>query len=100
MEFYDTFGLKQLISEPTRDTASSSTIIDHIATSDARNVVESGVLQSCISDHYVVYVVRKYFGSLKPQHKMISTRQIKNVDEGLFLSDLASVDWQATASDS
>ena len=77
VEFYDTFGLQQLISEPTRETASSSTIIDHIATNDPRNVVESGVLQTCISDHYVVYVVRKYFGSLKPQHKMITTRQMK-----------------------
>ena len=100
MELYDTFRLKQLISEPTRDTSSSSTVIDHIATNDPRNVVESGVLQTCISDHYVVYVVRKYFGSLKPQHKMITTRQIKNFDEELFLGDLASVDWQAIVSDS
>ena len=100
VEFYDTFGLQQLISEPTRETASSSTIIDHIATNDPRNVVESGVQQTCISDHYVVYVVRKYFGSLKPQHKMITTRQMKNFDEELFLGDLASVDWRSIVSDS
>ena len=48
----------------------------------------------------MVYVVRKYFGSLKPQHKMITTRQMKNFDEELFLGDLASVDWQAIVSDS
>ena len=48
----------------------------------------------------MVYVVRKYFGSLKPQHKMITTRQMKNFDEELFLSDLASVDWQAIVSNS
>ena len=59
MEFYDACGLQQLIYEPTRETASSSTVIDHIATNDPRNVVESGVMQTCISDHYVVYVVRK-----------------------------------------
>ena len=100
VESYDTFGLQQLISEPTRETASSSTIIDHIATNDPRNVVESGVQQTCISDHYVVYVVRKYFGSLKPQHKMITTRQMKNFDEELFLGDLASVDWRSIVSDS
>ena len=95
MEFYDSFGLQQLISEPTRETASSSTVIDHIATNDSRNVVESGVLQTCISDHYVVYVARKYFGSLKPQHKMITTRHMKTFDKELFLNDLASIDWQA-----
>ena len=55
MEFYDTFGLLQLISEPTRETASSSTVIDHIATNDPRNVVESGVLQACISDYYFLF---------------------------------------------
>ena len=48
----------------------------------------------------MVYVVRKYFGSLKPQHKMITTPQMKNFDEELFLDDLASVDWQAIVSDS
>ena len=66
-----------------------------IATNDPRNVVESGILQTCISDHCVVYVVRKYFGSQKPQHKRIATRQMKNFDGELFLIDLASVDWQA-----
>ena len=48
----------------------------------------------------MVYVVRKYFGSLKPQHKMITTRQMKNFDEELFLDDLASVDWRSIVSDS
>ena len=48
----------------------------------------------------MVYVVRKYFGSLKPQHKMITTRQMKNFDEELLLGDLASVDWRSIVSDS
>ena len=66
MELYDTFGLQQLTSEPTREPASSAKVIDHMATNDPCNVVVSCVLQTCISDHYVVFVVRKYFGSLKP----------------------------------
>ena len=69
-----------------------------IATYDLRLIVESGVLQTCICYHYLVHVVRKYFGLLKPQHKMIATRQMKNFYEERFLTDLASVEWQALKS--
>ena len=59
------------------------------------NVVESGVLKTFISDHYLVYVCRKFRGSLSAKHKVITSRQMKNFDKDLFLSDLASVDWSA-----
>ena len=59
------------------------------------NVVGSGVLTTCISDHYLVYVCRKFRGSLSAQHKVITSRQMKNFDKDLFLNDLASVDWSA-----
>ena len=48
-----------------------------------------------LSDHYLVYAVRKFCGGLNKQHKVIKTRQMKNFDEELFLADTASVDWQA-----
>ena len=92
LDLYDSLGLKQLISEPTRETIDTSSIIDHIAVSNHFNVVESGVLKTCISDHYLVYVCRKFRGSLSAKHKVITSRQMKNFDKDLFLSDLASVD--------
>ena len=58
LDLYNSFGLKQLISEPTRETIDASSIINHIAVSNHFNVVESGVLKTCISDHYLVYVCR------------------------------------------
>ena len=39
---YDTFGLAQLIQQPTRVTLDTATLIDHIATSHPENVPESG----------------------------------------------------------
>ena len=52
-DLYQSFGLKQLITKPTRETENTSTIIDHIAVSDTNNIVESGVVKAAISDHYV-----------------------------------------------
>ena len=42
---YDTFGLAQLIQEPTRVTLDAATLIDHIATSHPENIPKSGVLK-------------------------------------------------------
>ena len=84
-----------MISGPTREAIDTSSIIDHIAVSNHFNVVESGVLKTCIIDHYLVYVCRKFRGSLSAKHKVITSRQMKNFDKDLFLSDLASVDWSA-----
>ena len=93
IDLYEAYGLKQLIKEPTRVTLHTSTLIDHVAVSDPRNIVDSGVLKIAMSDHYMVYCVRKFRGALTKQHKKITTRQMKNFDETSFLADISSVDW-------
>ena len=75
-ELYQLYGLTQLISEPTRETCHTSTLIDHIAVSVACNFVESGVFKVSLSDHYMIFCVRKYRGALKGQHTKITTRQM------------------------
>lgn len=52
------FGLKQLVSEPTRITSKTSTLLDHIYTNSDR-ITGSGVLESFISDHCPVYTLIK-----------------------------------------
>ena len=94
-DLYQSFGLKQLITEPTQETENTSTIIDHIAVSNTNNIVESGVVKAAIGDHYVVYVVRKYQGGIKHNHKHIHTRQLKNFNKEAFLADLDAVNWSA-----
>ena len=70
-----------------------STPIDHIATSHINNIVFSGVLEISLSDHYLVYCVRKFRGALKTKHKVVTTRQTRKFNESAFLQDLALIDW-------
>ena len=94
-ELYELFYMKQIIKEPTRVTLDSSNLIDHIATTNCNNITKSGVLKICLSDHYLVYCVRKLRGGVKHQHKYITSRQLKNFNQEAFLSDLSEVDWEA-----
>ena len=93
LEVYDLFGFQQLIDRGTRETLTSNTLIDHIATTNKSNVVTSGVHEASISDHYMVYCVRKFRGASRRQHKNISTRQLKNFNSAVFINDLLSIDW-------
>jgi hypothetical protein len=55
-----TYQLEQLILEPTRVTNTSATQIDLIFTNDTRNVAGSGVAHIGLSDHSLIYVVRRF----------------------------------------
>ena len=93
-EIYNLFGFHQLIESPSRETLTTTTLIDHIATTNKNNIVTSGIHKSCLSDHYLVFCVRKFRGACKKQHKNISTRQMKNFDQTEFVNDLLGVDWR------
>ena len=60
LDLYELFSFKQLIEEPTRVTLTTSSIIDHLATTCARNIVRSGVQEISMSDHFMVYCIRKF----------------------------------------
>ena len=94
-ELYQMYDLTQLISEPTRETCYTSTLIDHIAASAASNIIKSGVLKVLLSDHYMIFCIWKYSGALKGQHKNIITHQITDLDWNSFLSDISSIDWDS-----
>ena len=65
----DVYGLKQLITEPTRITPSSSSLIDLIFTNQPDLVSFSDVSHVGISDHSLVYAFRKV--SISPASKGI-----------------------------
>ena len=93
-DVYELFSFKRLIGEPTRVTLTTSSIIDHIATTDARNIVSSGVHKVSLSDHYLVYFIRKFNGAVEKDHKMIKTRKMKNFNEEAFLADVSAICWE------
>ena len=93
--FMSSLGLTQLISKPTRVTAESQTLIDHIYTNNEENIQSVSVEKLCISDHYAVFCNRKSHVSVcKNTHQVITYRSFKNFDEAPFLSDLSSVPWE------
>lgn len=51
-------SLKQLISEPSRVTNTSSSLID-LAYTDMSNIMNSGTINSNISDHLPIFLIKK-----------------------------------------
>lgn len=93
--FTTSLGLTQLVSEPTRVTKDSKTLIDHIYTNFEENIHSISVKQLCLSDHYGVFCNRKSNSELgKNTHQTITYRSFKNFDESKFLIDLSHVPWE------
>ena len=91
LNLYELFSFKQLLEDPTRVTLATSSIIDHIATTCARNIVKSGVCETSFSGHYMVYCILKLNGAVVRGHRMIKTRKMKNFDEEAFLANVSGM---------
>ena len=91
--FCTTYHFQQLISEKTRVTESSSTLIDLILT-NSKHVSLSGVDDIGISDHCLVFTERKLrkdkFGA-----RTVTTRSFKHFSSEDFLTDLERCDWSS-----
>ena len=89
---FDIYGLDQLITEPTRITLSSRSLIDLCITNTPTKVAKFGVVYIAISDHALIYM------TYKVQHEragatIIKTRQMKNFYKASFLRDLQEKAW-------
>ena len=84
-------GLHQLVSTPTRVTPISSTLIDHIYTTNPNIVSNVDVPAIGISDHYPVCckVTCKDTFSVNTKHSSIIYRCFKHFNEQAFLMDLS-----------
>ena len=84
------FGLNQMITSPTRITPHSSTLIDHIYTSDTSTVSNILVPATRLSDHFRVCCTLSV-KTVKPVlnvHSSIVYRCFKQFDERAFLMDV------------
>ena len=84
--------MDQLITEQTRITLSSPSLIDLCTTNTPTKVVKFGVVHLAISDHALIYM------TYKVQHEragtiIIKTRQMKNFHKASFLRDLQEKAW-------
>ena len=94
--FTTSLGLSQLISEPTRVTNNTQTLIDHIYTNNEDNIRSVNVEKLGVSDHYGIFCNRSsHFSSEKNnEHQVITYRSFKSFDEACFLNDLCMVPWE------
>ena len=85
------FDLTQLVTDFTRITSSTATIIGHIYSSNPENIVECFVPPYAISDHFPVCITRKINHKYtKTEHMSTSYRCFKHFNESSFLYDLGS----------
>lgn len=86
-------GLVQLVKSPTRVTATSSTLIDHIYTNNPTAVFDVCVPTESISDHYpVMCSFNLTIPKIKKQdHTTIDYRSFKSFDKKLFQQDLENI---------
>lgn len=86
------FNLTCLITEPTRVTMHSQTLLDVLLTNTSELFTRCGVYNSEISDHYLIYG-QKTDIVCKHKPKTITFRQTKNTDFELFNQDLINAPW-------
>ena len=94
-KFIEQFCLTNVIHEATRTTNYSKTLLDVVLTSHPERLAKSGTLQVGISDHDLIFVVRKQ-KIPKPKARTIEFRTLKNLDQHAFLSDLTSAPWDSS----
>ena len=92
-EFCSLHGLKQLITSPTRVTENSSSLLDHILTNSTDRVSQSGVVDTSLSDHQLIYCTRKISRNKFNAHKYIRVRSLKNYNQSLFLEKLNEINF-------
>ena len=88
------FCLSNRIDNPTRVTKTSKSLIDVLLTSHAECYATSGSLHLGLSDHDLIFTVRKNKNS-RPKPRLIEFRSMKNFNLPDFLADLKRVPWSS-----
>eukprot|EP00794_Sanderia_malayensis_P000906 gene906-209_t len=92
MSVLNSFKLNNVISEATRITEHSRTLIDVFITSNKEKIKESGVIHYGISDHSIIYAVHKMV--LEKKHPLIKTvRSFRNADHKTLNRDMENAPW-------
>ena len=90
-ELCQTFGVTQLIMEPTRYSCNTSTLLDHILTNTENKISSSGVIDIGISDHQLIYCTRKTEKPKQNIHNQAKVRCFNNYSLDIFKDALTRV---------
>ena len=92
LNFCSTLNLAQLITQPTRTTESSATLLDVILVSNKELVIESNVVPISISDHDLVYATLQLKNDCqKPVY--VNTRSFRQYNPNSFFQDVSYAPW-------
>jgi hypothetical protein len=86
VSLYDEYQYNQLIKEPTQVTKSSKSLIDHVITTVPKRIRKSGVCHLSISDHNLIYAVRRMVMP-RERPRIIQARNYKSFDLRQFRSN-------------
>lgn len=92
VDFCQRFCLVNKISEPTRVTDKTKTLIDVVLSSHQERYATSGTLHLGVSDHDLIFIVRKNKVA-RPKPRFTEYRSMKIFDHAKFLTDLNKVPW-------
>ena len=88
------YGMEQVISETTRETSKSATILDHIICNKKEKISQYGVMPIGISDHYITYCTRKIVRECINSHNSIKIRSMKTYNVQMFNEKLSNENWR------
>ena len=92
----ETYQLSQFITEATRITNISCTLIDHYITSMPEKIYSTGVIHTGISDHSLIYGIRKInpIVSTRNMTRNVEVRNMKRFNHNSFREDLLAQPWE------
>ncbi|VEN56570.1 unnamed protein product, partial [Callosobruchus maculatus] len=92
-DIIESFGMKQLIKQPTRITANTATLIDYIIVSNEEIVRDVATIHAAeVSDHELVYCIIDV--NVKQKQTFVTVRNFKKLNYEQFKSDLQSIPWR------
>ena len=90
----ESYQLYQMINQPTRVTQFTSSLLDICVTSNPEHVILTDVVPLGVSDHNLIYVVRKINSNVKiNSHRCIEIRNYKHFNCDKFLEELWKQPW-------
>ena len=92
-EFCSLHGLKQLIASPARVTDNSSSLLDHVLTNSTDRISQSGVVDTGLSDHQLIYCTKRVNRTKFNTHRYIRTRSLKNYSQSSYLEKLNEINF-------
>ena len=88
----ESYQLYQMINQPTRVTQFTSSLLDICVTSNPEHVILTDVVPLGVSDHNIIYVVRKINSNVKiNSHRCIEIRNYKHFNCAKILKIAAPV---------